>query len=192
MRSKYPLSLFRTIHTNWMSAPRIFLLCFTMLSCVALGQAPARAVKPVATVYVFFAETCPISQQATLALRTLYTTYAAQGVQFIGVFPDQQTSAADVAAFGRTYQVPFPLKLDSKQQLTRRFKARITPEVVVVAPDLRTTLYQGRIDNSYVRLGQRRTVTTQQELRDALAAIVAGRPVAQPRTEAVGCFITLL
>jgi peroxiredoxin len=192
MYSKYTLSLQRLNDNKWMSAQRLFLLCFVLLSCSALGQAPARTSKPVAMVYVFLAETCPISQQATLALRTLYTTYAAQGVQFVGIFPDQQTSTADVAAFGRTYQVPFPLKLDSKQQLTRRFKARITPEVVVTAADGRTVLYQGRIDNGYVRLGQRRTVTTQQELRDALAAIVAGRPLAQARTEAVGCFITLL
>jgi peroxiredoxin len=192
MSSKPTLSLHHMMRNNRMSAPRILLLCCLLLSWSAFGQMPARATKPVATVYVFLAETCPISQQATLALRTLYTTYAAQGVQFIGVFPDQQTSAADVAAFGRTYQVPFPLKLDSKQQLTRRFQAHITPEVVVVAPDGRTTLYQGRIDNGYVRLGQRRTVTTQQELRDALAAIVASQPVAPARTEAVGCFITLL
>ena len=170
-------------------------LAFWYLFLIALatvGQVPAQTKKPIATVYIFLAETCPISQQATLALRTLYTTYAARGVQFVGLFPDQLTSSAAITDFGRTYNVPFPLKLDNKQQLTRRFQARITPEVVVAATDGRTVLYQGRIDNSYVRLGQRRTVTTEQELRDALAAIVAGQPVVKARTEAVGCFITPL
>lgn len=165
------------------------LVCFVFIARPSFGQSPGRSPKQVATVYVFLAETCPISQQATLALRNLYAAYAPHGVQFVGLFPDQQTSPADIAAFARTYKVPFPLKMDSQKQLTQRFQARITPEVVVAAADGRTVLYQGRIDNSYVRLGQRRTVTTQQELRDALAAITAGKPVANARTEAVGCFI---
>jgi peroxiredoxin len=174
-------------HMRWVA---VVYLLVAALSVTA--QKKVTPVKQVATVYVFLAETCPISQQATLALRTLYTTYAPRGVQFVGLFPDQQTSADAISAFSRTYKVPFPLRLDNKQQLTRRFQARITPEVVVAAADGRTILYQGRIDNGYVRLGQRRTVTTQQELRDALAAIVAGQPVEKARTEAVGCFITEL
>lgn len=173
-------------------AHHLILWCLLLISWSACGQVPARPVKSVATVYVFLAETCPISQQATLALRTLHARYAPQGVAFVGVFPDQQTSAADIAAFGRAYQVPFSLQVDNNQLLTRRLQARVTPEVVVVAANGHTILYQGRIDNGYVRLGQRRTLTTQQELRDALAAIVADQPIAQARTEAVGCFITPL
>lgn len=165
------------------------LLCFVLATPPAFSQSPDRGPKQVATVYVFLAETCPISQQAMLALRNLYATYASCGVQFVGLFPDQQTSPADIAAFGRTFKVPFPLKLDRKKLLTRRFQARITPEVVVAAADGHTVLYQGRIDNSYVRLGQRRTVVTQQELRDALGAITTGKSVVKARTEAVGCFI---
>ncbi|QNP52657.1 redoxin domain-containing protein [Hymenobacter qilianensis] len=164
-------------------------MCLVLATLPAFSQSPDRRPNQVATVYIFLAETCPISQQATLALRNLYTTYASRGVQFVGLFPDQQTAAADIAAFGRTFKVPFPLKLDSKKHLARRFQASITPEVVVAAADGRTVLYQGRIDNSYERLGQRRTVVTQHELRDALAAITTGKPVAKARTEAVGCFI---
>lgn len=170
----------------------VVIILLIMNSLSAFGQKQTPSAKPIAIVYVFLAETCPISQQATLALRTLHEAYAPRGVQFVGFFPDQQTSTADITEFGRTYKVPFPLQLDSKQRITRRFQARITPEVVVAAADGRTVLYQGRIDNSYVRLGQRRTVTTEKNLRDALAAIVAGQAVAMPRTEAVGCFIPAL
>lgn len=177
------------IWMKWRSIQMLALLCLVAVARPAVGQAPSRSPKPIATVYVFLAETCPISQQATLALRNLYATYAPRGVQFVGLFPDQQTSPADIAAFGRTYKVPFPLKLDDHKLLVHRFRARITPEVVVAAADGRTVLYQGRIDNSYVRLGQRRTVVTQHELYDALAAITAGKAVANARTEAVGCFI---
>ncbi|TGE25647.1 redoxin domain-containing protein [Hymenobacter aquaticus] len=173
------------------------LLSFLRLTCLLalgllVGAARPAAPAPKATVYVFLSDTCPICQTATLTLRQLHATYAPQGVQFVGVFPDQQLRPADLILFGKQYQLPFPLRLDEHQVLTRQFQARITPEVVVTAADGRTVLYQGRIDDSYAKLGQRRMVINHHELQDALAAIVAGRPVAPARTEAVGCFITTL
>ncbi|WP_426490551.1 redoxin domain-containing protein [Hymenobacter sp. 102] len=162
------------------------LLC-GLLMLGATG-ATRHSFPPIATVYVFLADTCPICQTTTLALRQLHATYAPRGVAFVGVFPDAQTRPADIILFQQQYQVPFPLRQDAGQLLTRRFHARITPEAVVLAPNGRI-LYQGRIDDSYVALGKRRTVVAHQELRDALAAVVSGQPVAVPRTEAVGCFI---
>jgi peroxiredoxin len=138
---------------------------------------------------VFLADTCPISQAATLPLRELHGRYAAQGVKFVGVFPAVETTTASLAAFAKTYQVPFPLQADAGHRLTRQLHARITPEAVVVAADGRTVLYQGRLNDAYAGLSQHRTITSHHELADALAAVVAGKPVAVPRTEAVGCFI---
>ena len=144
---------------------------------------------PRASVYVFLADTCPISQHATLALRELHSRYSPQGVGFGGFFPSPATTDGDIVAFAQIYRVPFGLRRDADHQFTRRFRVRITPEVVVVAADNRTVLYQGRIDDGFAGLGKRRSVVQHHELADALAAVVAGRPVAVPRTEAVGCFI---
>jgi peroxiredoxin len=151
------------------------------------GIIPAPA--PRATVYAFLAETCPISQAATLPLRELHGRYGAQGVRFVGVFPARETNAAGLAAFAKTYQLAFPLQSDVGHQLTKMLHARVTPEAVVVAADGRTIIYQGRLDDAYAGLGQHRTVVNHHELADALAAVAAGRPVAVPRTEPVGCFI---
>ncbi|WP_460550619.1 redoxin domain-containing protein [Hymenobacter daeguensis] len=161
------------------------LLLLWLLSFMGFGAAPA----PRATVYVFLAETCPISQAATLPLRELHRQYGAQGVQFVGVFPAKETGAAGMATFAKTYQLAFPMQADAGHQLTRRLHARVTPEAVVVAADGRTVLYQGRLNDAYAGLGQHRTVVRHHELAEALAAIVAGQPVAVPRTEPVGCFI---
>ena len=157
------------------------------LAALLLGAAPA----PKTTVYVFLAETCPISQQATLPLRELYGRYASRGVQFVGVFPGSTATAASVAEFGGTYALPFDLRLDPGLQLTRRLKATVTPEAVVLAADGRTVRYQGRLDDQYAGLGERRTVSQHHELAEALADLAAGRPVAVPRAPAVGCFIEL-
>ena len=42
------------------------------------------------------------------------------------------------------------------------------------------------------RIGKPRRVITVHDLRDALDAVIAGKPVARPRTEAIGCYITPL
>lgn len=168
---------------------QLFLLLLAGLGLLSLAARPA-APRPRATVYVFLAESCPISQQATLPLRALHARYGAGGVQFVGVFPGGTATAASVAEFGRTYAVPFALRLDGPgQPLTRRLGARITPEAVVVAADDRTILYRGRLDDQYAALGERRSLSQHHELADALADLAAGRPVATPRTQAVGCFI---
>ena len=162
--------------------PLLYLLVSLLSS---LGGGPA----PRATVYVFLADTCPISQAATLPLRQLHGQYAAQGIRFVGVFPAAETTPASLAAFAKTYQMPFALQADPGHRLTQLLHARVTPEAVVVAPDGRTALYQGRLNDAYAALGQHRPVTRRHELADALAAVVAGRAVAEPRTEPVGCFI---
>lgn len=166
--------------------PLLFLL-LSYLSVGLVGSGPPAA--PRATVYIFLADTCPISQAATLPLRALHGQYAAQGIRFVGVFPAVATTPAALAEFAKTYQVPFALQADAGHQLTARLHARVTPEAVVLAADGRTTLYQGRLNDAYAGLGQHRPVTRHHELADALAAVVAGRPVAVPRTEPVGCFI---
>lgn len=170
-----------------------FLLLVTMLLARRgqVGQAgppPAPGKQLPFTVYVFLAESCPISQQATLPLRELHAKYAARGVRFVGVFPGSTATAASLAGFKGKYAVPFLLQLDLRQQLTHRFKATITPEAVVVAAGGQI-LYQGRLDDRYAALGERRSISQHHELAEALADLAAGRPVAVPRTEAVGCFI---
>ena len=161
------------------------LLLLLLLQLFSAGP----AVAPRVTVYVFLADTCPISQAATLPLRQLQAQYAAQGVRFVGVFPAKETTPASLAAFARTYQLTFALQADRGHRLTKRLHARITPEAVVVGSDGRTTLYQGRLNDAYAGLGQHRPVVRHHELADALADVMAGRPVAVSRTEPVGCFI---
>ena len=70
-----------------------------------------------------------------------------------------------------------------------RARATITPAAVVV--DARGDgAYRGRIDNFYASLGKPRQHVTEHDLMDALDAILAGKPVPKPETEALGCFIT--
>jgi hypothetical protein len=83
----------------------------------------------------------------------------------------------------------FPMLLDPSQILVRHTGATITPEALVMTPSGRV-LYQGRIDNRIASLGVRRPEATEHDLRNALDDVLAGRPVARPRTTAYGCIIS--
>jgi hypothetical protein len=63
----------------------------------------------------------------------------------------------------------------------------VTPEAAVYANG--RVVYHGRIDDRYVDLGLERPAPTVHDLDDALTAVLAGRPVEHPVTQAVGCYI---
>ena len=65
--------------------------------------------------------------------------------------------------------------------------ATITPEAAVYAGG--RVQYRGRIDDRFVDFGVDRPAAIEHDLQDAIAAILAGKPVAQPETQAVGCYI---
>lgn len=150
----------------------------------------AKASAPVATVYVFLAESCPICQSATIGLKNLYREYHEKGVAFVGVFPNITVSnAATIEKFAKKYQLPFPLVLDDNQQWTIRFSATVTPQVFVVKEADGETVYRGKIDNGFERVGKRRQVINEFYLKNALDELLSNRPVAVKETEPVGCFI---
>ena len=77
---------------------------------------------------------------------------------------------------------------DRDHALVKTAGATITPEAAVF--DARQRLvYRGRIDDRFVELGRERPAATQHDLRNALTAALAGKPVSPSHTQAVGCFI---
>jgi hypothetical protein len=77
---------------------------------------------------------------------------------------------------------------DPEHHLVRLTHAEVTPEAVVFNQD-REIMYRGRIDDTYVDFGQARPAPTRRDLAEALDATLEGRPVAQPETKAIGCYI---
>lgn len=85
-------------------------------------------------------------------------------------------------------EVKATVLLDKEQALARQVHATITPEAVVTGPDGKT-LYQGRINDLYLGPTKRQRAATTQDLRDALDAILGGKPVPTPQEPAQGCKI---
>jgi peroxiredoxin len=158
----------------------------------AAAQAGPAATPVPHTVYIFLSETCPISQFYTLTLKELYREFATKDLQFTGIFPNTASTPQSIAEFKNTYNLPFPLQTDPGQHLTKTLKATITPEVVVKNETTGAIVYKGRIDDSYFRVGKRRSVSREHDLENALTELKNNRPVSKPEAPAVGCYITVL
>jgi peroxiredoxin len=141
-----------------------------------------------AVVFLFVRSDCPISNRYAPELRRLATKFAPRGVTFYLVYPDPLESPDKIRAHVRDYDYPGTPLRDPDHRLVRITQAKVTPEAAVYTPDHRL-VYRGRIDDWYVDFGKPRAAPTTHDLEDALEAVLGGRPVADARTTAVGCFI---
>src|SRR5579863_10479997 len=138
-----------------------------------------------ATVFVFVATDCPNSNTYALVLARLYREFSPRGVAFFNVYSDPQETAATVSKHDHDFATPFAALLDPHQTLARETGARSTPEVVVLGPDGKQ-LYRGRVDDRFVDWGKTRYQATENDLADALGAILQGKAVPHPVTRVLG------
>jgi len=150
-------------------------------------QQPFDDPQTTAVVLVFVLQDCPIANSYIPELNRLHADYEPRGIQLLLVQVDAQASIEDLRKHAQEYRVEFPVVWDERHAWVQTTGATITPEASVLSPG-GELLYRGRIDDRHVAFGKRPEATTH-DLRDALDAILAGRPIAQPRTQAVGCFI---
>jgi peroxiredoxin len=141
-----------------------------------------------ATVFIFVGIDCPNSNTYAPVLARMYREYSQRGVAFYNVYSDPSENADAVRKHDTDYLVPFPALLDTHQTLARQTGARSTPEAVILGPNGQE-LYRGRVDDRFVDFGKTRFHPTQDDLGDALDAILQGKPAPHPVTKVLGCAI---
>ena len=144
-----------------------------------------------AVVLFFTTIDCPLSNSYVPEMNRIRTDYANRGVAFYAVQADTTVPDAEVRKHASEFGFTFPVLLDPKQLLVRLAGATATPEAAVLSSDGQI-LYLGRIDNRVVDFDKRRPAATEPDLRNAIDAVLAGKPVARPRTDVVGCGINLV
>jgi hypothetical protein len=140
-----------------------------------------------ATVLLFISTDCPISNRYAPEVARLFQAFASKGVGFWLIYPNPAESPRAIRDHLKSFAFPMQALRDPARALAKFVHATITPEAVVVAGE--RIVYRGRIDDRYVALGVERPSPTRRDLEDALIALLAGRRVPHPSTEAVGCFI---
>ncbi|MFN3323002.1 MAG: redoxin domain-containing protein [Bryobacteraceae bacterium] len=135
---------------------------------------------------------CPVSNQYSLEIQRICGEYSPRGVRCFLVYVDPTLSAERIRKHLREYgHTGYPAIQDSRHELVKATGASVTPEAALVDAAGRI-VYRGRIDDSYQTWGQARRHVTERDLRTALDAAITGRPIPNPRTKAVGCYIAPL
>ncbi len=141
-----------------------------------------------ATVVVFLRSDCPISNRYAPELRRLHDEFAPQGVRFVMVYVDPRETVEEIRSHRAEYEYPGDAVRDTTHALVKLTGASVTPEAVVFDRERQRT-YRGRIDDQFVELGKSRATATRHDLEEAIRATLAGEPIAEAETEAVGCYI---
>ncbi len=141
-----------------------------------------------AIVLVFVTVDCPITNSYIPELNRIEAKYEGRGVQLFAVQGDPTQNAGSLRAYARDYAYSFPLLLDPDLTLAKYTGATTMPEAAVLSPQ-GGLLYLGRIDDRYVDFGKQRPRAKQLDLRNTLDAVLAGKPVPEARTRALGCAI---
>jgi peroxiredoxin len=150
---------------------------------------PAEWAGKRAVVLFFVSTDCPLSNRYVPEMNRMESAYASRGVAFYAVQGDATIPLHEVRQHVKEFGYTFPYLIDPEESLASYTGATATPEAAVLAPD-GLLLYLGRIDNRVEDYGQERVQVTEFDLRDALDAVLAGKPVPHLRTKALGCAIT--
>lgn len=139
--------------------------------------------KSKATVIMFVATQCPVSNAYNERMEKLAKDYSAKGVKFVGVNSNKQESSQEIAEHSRENGFTFTVLKDKGNVIADRFDAKVTPEIYLVNTKGELA-YHGQIDNS-----QNESKVKTRPLAAALDAVLAGDPVTQKEVAAFGCSI---
>lgn len=139
-----------------------------------------------ALVIVFTCNHCPVAAAYEERLKQVQTEFAAQGVQVLAVNVNtgEEDGLEPMKTRADEHAWNFPYLYDPTQKIARDYGASVTPQVFVLDA-ARKIAYMGAIDDNEFSPPD----VKQNFLRDALAAVLAGKAVAAPETKAKGCGI---
>lgn len=149
--------------------------------------AAGSADKPL--VLVFIATDCPIANGYLPLLQRMSDERGNDGVSFLLVHPRKGVTEAEAAAHRTEFGIRIPVVLDRDQKIARAARASVTPQAAIFDGSSTQPVYSGRIDDLYAGFGRKRPAATTHDLADALDQLLAGKPLSDSETEAVGCLI---
>ena len=135
------------------------------------------------TVVTFIATQCPVSNAYNQRMIEVYKEYAPKNVKFIFVNANRSEPAGEVRDHAQRVGFVFPVYKDANNVMADRFDAQVTPENYVIDSS-GVIRYHGSFDDN---MNESRVHT--RGLRQALDALLAGKPVPVGETKAFGCTI---
>lgn len=159
---------------------------------VVSGQiySPASFAEKPALLVMFICRHCPYVQHVQEGIARIGRDYADSSLAIVAISSNDPVQYPDDAP-DRLKQMAqqlgflFPFCFDETQEIAKAFKAACTPDFYLFDGQQRLA-YRGQLDDS--RPGNRVPVTGR-DLRAAIDAVLAGKPVAPDQKPSVGCSI---
>ncbi len=139
---------------------------------------------------MFICNHCPYVKHVRSELAALGRDYQSRGIGIVAINSnDAVTHPGDspekmreeVGAAGYT----FPYLHDESQAVAKAYRAACTPDIFLFDADLKL-VYRGQVDETRPKSG---AAAHGKDLRAALDAVLAGRPVPEPQVASIGCNI---
>jgi peroxiredoxin len=139
---------------------------------------------------MFICNHCPYVKHVRHELAKLARDYRGKGVGVVAISANDVTTHPDdsperMAQEKKAAGYEFPYLYDETQEVAKAYQAACTPDFYVFDRG-RTLVYRGQLDDS--RPGNNVPVTGR-DLREALDAVLAGRPVPEKQKPSMGCNI---
>ena len=143
-----------------------------------------------ALLVMFICRHCPYVVHVRSELARLGRDYAIKPIGIVGISANDAASYPEDApdqlkAMAKEFGFTFPVCYDESQEVAKAYTAACTPDFFLFDQH-RALVYRGQLDDS--RPGNGKPLTGQ-DLRAAMEAVLAGKPVSPHQQPSVGCSI---
>jgi peroxiredoxin len=143
-----------------------------------------------ALLVMFICHHCPFVKHIKSELAQLGRDYTAKGVGIVAISSNDPAVSADDSPEGlkrmaAEWGFDFPVCYDETQAVAKNYAAACTPDFYLFDHD-RKLVYRGQLDDSRPSNGK---PVTGADLRAAIDALLAGRPVNPDQRASLGCNI---
>ena len=145
---------------------------------------------PKGALVMFICRHCPFVKHVQEELAKIGRDYAGRGVGIVAISSNDvashpEDSPTKLAYQAQELQFNFPYLFDESQDVARAYDAQCTPDFFLYDAQGKL-VYRGQLDDS--RPGGDIPVTGR-DLRTALDALIAGRPISSEQRASLGCNI---
>ncbi len=143
-----------------------------------------------AVLVMFICQHCPYVQHVKKELARLGKDYAGKSVGIVAISSNDAANYPDdapeqLAKMAKQEGFTFPFCYDESQEVAKAYTAACTPDVFLFDAN-RQLVYRGQLDESRPDNGK---PVTGRDLRAAIDAVLAGKPVSQEQRPSIGCNI---
>lgn len=139
------------------------------------------------TVLIFVGVDCPIANRLSPEIGRIIKEYSEKGIDCWLVYPDRELKADEAIRHMKEYGLNCMATIDRKRTLVKAVGATVTPQAAIL--DAKGFVkYLGRVNDLFAEHGRTNPEVKSHDLRVSLDALLAGKPIPNPITEAVGCY----